>query len=483
MILVFDTQDMFLSNIAYVLGIDPRKITIVDVVRAQSRRRGLLGNASDGGTTVSCEIEPMPLVGFQQMGGAFAVLETAGNVAVPVMRSLSVLGNCTIRYRAAAGPGDTAIGGRDFLPVDGVLEFGPLDEALAINVTVLDVRGFRGGVVKFTVTLVQADGAALGAASVTVAIQDADPPPPPPPPPVDGTAEAVVQWVAPAWPDRPPPPLDEVLAEELDCSWSNVARNLSGDGEGVVWNVSGNASARNYTADGLPPYSEVWCRARMQTVRGWSAWGAWGAATRTPAVCGDGCREGQEQCDDGGTAGGDGCSATCGVEPGWACAASGGGGADGSCAADTCVSTCGNGRLDPLEVCDGGGADGLSAQGCGADCRAEPGWICPPPPVGAPSVCQTVCGDGRWTPPWEGCDDGNLAPGDGCSAACEPEHGAACRGAAGARSVCATCGDGRREGWEACDDGGASGACLDGCAAVAAKRSGENCPSGVRAPK
>jgi len=36
-------------------------------------------------------------------------------------------------------------------------------------------------------------------------------------------------------------------------------------------------------------------------------------------ICGDSLLGGGEQCDDGNTAGGDGCSATCQVEPGWSC--------------------------------------------------------------------------------------------------------------------------------------------------------------------
>ena len=37
------------------------------------------------------------------------------------------------------------------------------------------------------------------------------------------------------------------------------------------------------------------------------------------AICGDGIVDGTEQCDDGNTTSGDGCSATCTLEPGFAC--------------------------------------------------------------------------------------------------------------------------------------------------------------------
>jgi large repetitive protein len=36
-------------------------------------------------------------------------------------------------------------------------------------------------------------------------------------------------------------------------------------------------------------------------------------------ICGDGLYLGQYQCDDGNVVSGDGCSATCAIEPGWGC--------------------------------------------------------------------------------------------------------------------------------------------------------------------
>ena len=50
------------------------------------------------------------------------------------------------------------------------------------------------------------------------------------------------------------------------------------------------------------------------------------------AVCSDGTQEGAEQCDDGNTTNGDGCSSTCAIEPGG--------------------SSCGNGVCDSNETCD-----------------------------------------------------------------------------------------------------------------------------------
>src|SRR5262249_29501951 len=51
-----------------------------------------------------------------------------------------------------------------------------------------------------------------------------------------------------------------------------------------------------------------------------------------------------------------------------------------------------------------------------------------------------------------GCDDGNIADGDGCDHTCKPEHGFTCTGTA--PSTCtSTCGDGIVASNEQCDDG------------------------------
>ena len=98
--------------------------------------------------------------------------------------------------------------------------------------------------------------------------------------------------------------------------------------------------------------------------------------------CGDGAVNdaGAEECDDGNTADGDGCSSTCAVE------------------------RCGDGAVNDggAEQCDDGNtADG---DGCSSTCALE------------------FCGDGVYQSGLgELCDDGNVANGDGCSTACHVE--------------------------------------------------------------
>ncbi|MCA9675862.1 MAG: DUF4215 domain-containing protein, partial [Myxococcales bacterium] len=131
------------------------------------------------------------------------------------------------------------------------------------------------------------------------------------------------------------------------------------------------------------------------------------------AACGDGQVTAPEACDDEGAEAGDGCSATCQVEPGWACALE----------PSVCAEACGDGRVVGVEGCDDRNQD--RGDGC-ARCQVEPGWACD----GEPSVCvrSAYCGDGA-VDPGERCDDGDDRSEDGCDATCEVEPGYRCQGA------------------------------------------------------
>ena len=64
------------------------------------------------------------------------------------------------------------------------------------------------------------------------------------------------------------------------------------------------------------------------------------------------------------------------------------------------------------------------------------------------------CGDGKRTGA-EGCDDDNVAAGDGCSATCEREAGFTCVEDSSGLSACTKdCGNGALDAGEECDDGG-----------------------------
>jgi fibro-slime domain-containing protein len=164
-------------------------------------------------------------------------------------------------------------------------------------------------------------------------------------------------------------------------------------------------------------------------------------------TCGDGIIERSEQCDDGNTTNGDGCSRLCQIEANWDCPTEG----------KPCkyVGNCGSGVLTSNKVCDDGNT--VSGDGCSSDCKTvETGYICRVP--GKP--CSTRCGDGIMKG-FETCDDGNTASGDGCSAMCKIEPGFDCTGSP---STCkpTVCGNGVKEAGETCDDGNTLP--YDGCA-------------------
>jgi len=241
-----------------------------------------------------------------------------------------------------------------------------------------------------------------------------------------------------------------------------------------------------------------------------------------PTVCGDGLLEGSESCDDGNTLGADGCSDTCALEPlsvcdfagmpcravvcgdsvldGWyllaeppadgASGMDGTGGTSGEPVA-TEGGAWGNGGTVAdyyygFEGCDDGNED--PGDGCSDTCLVEAGFICDQ--AGAPCR-EPRCGDGLqdgYAGPdgveiWEYCDDGNEAAGDGCSDTCLVEAGYVCD-RVGALCRIAACGDGWQdwyvaqdgaETWEACDDGNTAAG--DGCSEACAVEPGYVCDS------
>jgi MYXO-CTERM domain-containing protein len=86
---------------------------------------------------------------------------------------------------------------------------------------------------------------------------------------------------------------------------------------------------------------------------------------------------------------------------------------------------CGNGSRHYNEVCDDGDLD--PGDGCNATCDVEPGWACFGEPL-QPSVCIDSCGDAI-RDEGEECDDGDLEPGDGCTPSCREEPFWVCVGA------------------------------------------------------
>ena len=90
-----------------------------------------------------------------------------------------------------------------------------------------------------------------------------------------------------------------------------------------------------------------------QVVIGFDTVGNIVCSAMTPPICGDGNINGDEECDDGNTVGGDGCSSECSFE------------------------ICGNGVVDALEQCDDG--NNVDGDGCTYDCLIETSDVDPEP--------------------------------------------------------------------------------------------------------
>ncbi len=171
------------------------------------------------------------------------------------------------------------------------------------------------------------------------------------------------------------------------------------------------------------------------------------------AICGDSKLGVTEACDDGNRSDGDGCSSTCQVESGWQCAM------PGQPCTKAQTNRCGNGVVSVGEQCDDGKV--LDGDGCSATCKLEAGWLCPQP--GQPCVKLEYCGDGiAQASRAELCDDGNTIPGDGCSGSCVIDPGYACPNPGKPCIRIWVCGNGKVDPGEACDDGNTASA--DGCA-------------------
>jgi len=185
--------------------------------------------------------------------------------------------------------------------------------------------------------------------------------------------------------------------------------------------------------------------------------------------CGDGeVNQPEEECDDGNTLPGDGCSGACTKEDYSVCPPTGG----------ECMSTieCGDGVIEAAESCDDGNTE--DGDGCSSDCLIkDPLYDCSI--LNQACINTVVCGDSQVTGD-EVCDDANKVSGDGCSADCLTVEANFICGKPGKNSCrkisIPVCGDGSLDAGEECDDGNTS-ATADGCSATCTVDVSWTCPT------
>jgi len=202
---------------------------------------------------------------------------------------------------------------------------------------------------------------------------------------------------------------------EGDCAFTCAAASDCDDGMVCNGAEDCDVSAHLCTA-GMPPAAGTACGGGL-VCRGGSC---------VSAACGNGAREGAEQCDDGNSVDGDGCDNDCT----FSCAA----------AAD----------CDDANACTGTESCNTTLHTCQAGTPLADGAACGTGRVCRGGACITpVCGDG-FVEGAEQCDDANGTDGDGCdsdctfscSAAADCDDANLCNGAETCRAATHTCGAG-----------------------------------------
>jgi cysteine-rich repeat protein len=171
--------------------------------------------------------------------------------------------------------------------------------------------------------------------------------------------------------------------------------------------------------------------------------------------CGDGVRTwslalGGEDCDDGNTASGDGCSSVCKNE--------GSRSVDADCGDDSLDWESGTGGED----CDDHNT--MSGDGCSSSCLKEGSLV--------EENVYAICGNGGLPQEGEDCDDGNAVSGDGCSSACLNEGRNQCVYVCSVSHTSCTTDDD-------CLTGQTCGPLIPLCCGNSVVQSGEDCDGGM----
>ncbi len=442
----YKIKDSFVSNLAVLLRINPTRISIVNIGRGNRR---LL---EDTGTAINIEITPDPVISFANPADTqLTVKENNGFVNVTVIRGINLHGSCSTSFRTYVDLSDSARIGINIPYLEGFLEFDSKETQRVITIPIISQAGYQSNDATFHIQLFEPINASIGTSSLLISILNVHAPAPAPPSRyLKPTRNSVsLQWSAPVW-NAPSSELDIPSQWMLNCSWSRIALGTSSNGNLTFYYNASSRISTAYTAivGDFLSFTRVSCRVAMETAAGiWSDWSKYSDDVYTDSVCGDGLRQGNEQCDDNNTLDGDGCE-NCSVTKGWSCK-------EGKEYVDICSQGCGDGVITISEQCDDG--SNTDGDGCNALCQVEKGWRCSTS-ADAKSNCTTVCGDGIWIPNLEECDTGVYS--DGCTSRCAVKPASVCVNTAGMPSVCRVCGNFKVEGGEVCDDGNVSGACF-----------------------
>ncbi len=208
--------------------------------------------------------------------------------------------------------------------------------------------------------------------------------------------------------------------------------------------------------------------------------------TCTTPVCGDNYKQPNEECDDGNAVDTDSCTNTCknakcgdGIKMATEECDDGNTNDADACTNACKTAKCGDGHVQTGEGCDDGNTNDADActnackvAGCGDGIKSAT-EECDDGNQENADACTNTCKNAKCGDSIVGntetCDDGNATAGDGCSASCKEEEGFSC----GSNKCTTICGDGKMKGGEQCDDGNSTG--NDGCDGVCRTESGYVC--------
>lgn len=377
----YEIKDAFISSISGVLGIDVNRISIVDVVPGNARRR-LPGAVMPSGlnrrlfqedqATVDMDILP---VAELYISGC-TVEESAGILNVSVTRSENIFPIVTVSFATMSADSDTAVAGVNFDPVDTTISFSSQETVKVVPVSIYSILGHNNDLT-FSAMLSNSANAEITRARAVFRIQNVHSPPPGKPTStlVDAHDAITILWTNPEWSSPASEDWATILEYEVQIG------RVESDDQVADWNVvdPGPGTQTHFTVSSLDTYSLYKFRVRARTMKGWTLHSPPSAGIRTLAICGDGFRHASEGCDTGETVD-PGCDAsTCEVVTGFSCA----GGSE--LYPDVCAEGCGDSNTNDGEECDDG--NDVANDGC-KHCRFEHGWSC------SSSGCVTSCGDG-----------------------------------------------------------------------------------------
>lgn len=316
------------SQIAALLGINLKRISIVDVVPGNARRRqlrtmihlpGFFHSRSllaGDSVQVDFEVNSVPELAVQDT----TLLENVGSGKIQILRTINTFEPVSVEYAISVGTdAGSAQAGVHFTDVSGTVTFAQHQETADITIPIINVAGHTPTDLSFQVTLSNPENATLIKASALVTILEVQAPAPNTPfqdTTTTGSSFLTVVWDPLDWNNVPATSLAYVQAYA-------VQRIRTDNGTSAWENVDGTAALRS---DGkwevrevnLPTYSAWVFQVAARTSVGWTEWSASSVSMRTASVCGDGNRQGAEECDVGPTGNTTGCQ-SCTSVVGFSC--------------------------------------------------------------------------------------------------------------------------------------------------------------------